>query len=787
MRLTALLAFAALASTLAADPLSKSLEIDFYREVPNRNIKGLAVRSDGRLLVGPTVRELPGSIPADLLWTFVRAGDDKAWLVGTGPDGKIFRVNTDVRGDYRADLAVDLDATHVFALCALDGDAFLAGTSPQGTLNLVRGGKLVASVALPADSIFAITLLPKDPGTALVATGNPGRIYRVDLAKFEAARDLRAREAANANPAAKEKTASASSAVPTTPSVGRLSTAELAQHGITLFGEIRDRNVRSLLALADGRVIAGSAPKGNVYAFPAAGGAPLLLLENREAETTDLLADADGSFYAAITFSGASGESRVNRPGPSPAVAAKPDAPQDDAAEAARAEKFSGRAQLVYFPAGGLPETVVARAGAAFYRLTWHEDAANRWILISGGEQGELLAYAPAERRSINLGAVASAQVNAILPSHTGTRGLFHLLRNNASGLSQLNFSESTDRSLETRKLDLGVASEIGQVRFARLDGAAAERVRVALRTSFGSDELEGWTEWTELKPTDGGWFAPGLRGRYVQLRVTWKFLLGAEPNIDKATLFHLPQNRRPQLNDFRIFPVNLGLVPAPDAAPAMPTMTLGQLLFPLPRETKDDSANKRKGGLLNSPVVPSPGAQIVYWTLADPDDDNLAATFSISPEGKNEWTDLAINTTESFVQFDVSHLPEGRYRSRLAVREQAPRPEAQRLSYTFETDYLTVDRTPPEIVAAKAEHLVGVWRITIDGRDAASLLEGAEVLLNNGPHSTLEQPLDGILDSRRETFVAEFPDAKAANATSAEITLYDKSGNSSATRVPLK
>lgn len=759
MRLaSALLAFGTLAATLAADPLSKQLEIDFYREVPSRNIKGLAVRSDGRLLVGPTVRELPGSIPADLLWTFVRAGDDKAWLVGTGPEGKVFRVNTDVRTDYQAELAVDLDATHVFAVCALEGDAFLAGTSPQGTLNLVRGGKLVASVALPADSIFDITLLPKDATTALVATGNPGRIYRVDLAKFAAAGEAK----------------------------GKLAASELAKHGITTFGEIRDRNVRSLLALGDGHVIAGSAPKGNVYAFPAAGGAPLLLLENREAETTDLLADGDSSFYAAVTFSGASGESRLNRTPATPA-AAKPDAPADDAADAARNEKFTGRAQLVYFPAGGLPETVAARPGTAFYRLTWHEDGANRWILISGGEQGELLAYAPAERRSVNLGAVPSAQVNAILPSHTGARGQFHLLRNNASGLSQLNFSESVDRSLETRKLDLGVASEIGQVRFARLEGAAADRVRVALRTSFGSDELEGWTDWTELKPLDGGWFAPGLRGRYVQLRVTWKFLLGAEPNIDKATLFHLPQNRRPQLNDFRIFPANLGLVPAPETAPAMPTMTLGQLLFPSPRETKDDGASKRKGGLLNSPVVPAPGAQIVYWTLADPDDDNLAATFSISPEGKDEWTDLAINATDSFVQFDVSHLPEGRYRSRLAVREQAPRPEAQRLSYTFETDYLTVDRTPPEILDAKVEHIGGAWRITIDGRDGLSLLEGAEFVLNNGARLTLEQPADGILDSRRETFVAEFTDAKAANATSVEITLYDKSGNSAARRVPLK
>lgn len=760
MRLFSALALTLVAAApLSAEPLSKSLEIDFYREVPNRNLKGFAVRSDGRLLVGPTLRDLPGAIPADLLWTFVRAGDDKAWLVGTGPEGKVFRVNTEARTDQPTELAIDLAATHVFALCALEGDAFLAGTSPQGTLALVRGGKVVASAVLPADSIFDIAKLPGKTPALLVATGNPGRIYRVDLEKFAAAGEVKA----------------------------KLTTAaELEKHGLTLFGEIRDRNVRRLLALADGRVIAGSAPKGNVYAFPAAGGAPLLLLENRDAEITDLLADKDGAFYAAVTLSGTTGEARVNRtPSTPPAAAAKP----DDAAEndPTRAEKFSGRAQLVHFPSDALPETVVSRPNTAFYRLAWLDDAKTRWVLISGGEQGEIVAYSPSERRSLNLGAVSSAQVNAILPSRTGATGTFHLLRNNAAGLSQLSFAESADRSLETRKLDLGVAADLGQVRFARLDGAATERVRVALRTSFGSDELEGWGTWTELKPADGGWFAPGLRGRYVQLRVTWSFQLGATPDIDKATLFYLPQNRRPQLTDFRIFPANLGLLPSADTATVNSSMTLGQLLFPSPRDSKDESGGKRKGGLMNSPVVPAPGAQIVYWTLTDADDDNVSATFSISPEGKDEWTDLAIDTADSYVQFDVSHLPEGRYRSRLTAREQAPRPEAQRLSYAFETDYLTVDRTRPELLDAKVEHVGGAWRIAVEGRDALSLLEGAEFVLNNGTRATLEQPADGILDSQRETFVAEFTDARAAGATSVEITLYDKSGNSAARRLPLK
>lgn len=743
---------------LSAQPLSRTVEVDFFRDAPGRNLRGLAVRSDGRVLAGPTQRELPGTLPAEILWSLAPTADGRRWLIGTGPDGKVLEVNTDVRGDFQAEVAADLDATHVFSVLPLPDGGFLAGTSPQGTLALVRGGKAVASVALPADSILDLVPAPGADGAVLVATGNPGRIYRVDLAAF-----------------AQAGTAAA-----------KADDAALSRAGITRFGEVRDRNVRRLLVLGDGRVIAGSAPKGNVYAFPAAGGAPRILLENREAEVTDLLADGPAAFYAALTLGGASGESRVNRPAPAaPAPGAPPAAtPPPETTDTERAEKFAGRAQLVHFPAAGLPEVVMSRANTAFYALAWHEEQSRRWVLVAGGEQGELAAYAPAERRSYALGAAPSAQVNALRLSQAGTKGLFHLLRNNPAGLSQLNFFSASERRLDTRKLDLGVPAELGQVRFAAIAGPA-DLVRVAARTSFGSDELEGWSEWTPLAPTDGGWYAPGLRGRWVQLRVSHARAVLDPPVVDKATLHFLPQNRRPQLTDFRILPAGLGLVPVNEPNPASATTTLGQVLFPNPREGKEDA--RRKGGVLNSPVVPAPGAQVVYWTVSDPDEDNLAATFALAPEGTETWTDLAVDTSESYVQFEVGHLPEGRYRSRLTVRELAPRPADQRLTHVFETDVLVVDRTPPEIAAASVERVADGWRVTVAGLDQTSLLEGAEFVLNNGVRAAVEQPADGIRDSRRETFVAEFPAAPAAGATSVEILLYDRTGNSASRRLPLR
>jgi hypothetical protein len=254
--------------------------------------------------------------------------------------------------------------------------------------------------------------------------------------------------------------------------------------------------------------------------------------------------------------------------------------------------------------------------------------------------------------------------------------------------------------------------------------------------------------------------------------------------DIDKATLAYQTQNHRPQLNDFRIFPPNLALVPMPES-PSPQSSTLGQILFPTP--LKDESGEKRKGSLLGSQVIPQDGNQIIYWNVTDSDGDTLAYTLSLRPENGEVWTDLAVGIRESYVQFDLSAFPEGVYHTRLTVQEQAPRPAPQRLSYVFEADSLTIDRTPPEITAASVERRDDRLLVTVDGHDKTSLLEGAEFILNNGVREQVEHPADGLLDGKTERFIAEFPAPKTAGATSVEINLYDQSGNHSTRRLPLK
>lgn len=744
------------ACALRGEPLSKKFEIDFYRDVPSRNLKGLATRADGRLVAGPVLTDLAGTAPADLLWCLEPSAEAGKWLVGTGPDGRIFEVTLDpIQSSYTTREFAKLDDPQVFALRRLSDGSVLAGTSPKGALYLLRAGKTVARVTLPVDSIF--DLLALDHQTVLVATGNPGRLYRLDLAKF------------SASGVTADKTADSKL---------------LAERGLTLFGEVRDRNVRRVVRLPDGRVIAGSAPKGNVYAFPPGGGAPSILQENRDAEVTDLLPQPNGDLYATVVFAGGAGETRINRPKPaagsSPAPAPISDPPMELLVAPTAPEKFSGRSALVWFPAGGFPETLVTRSNLAFYRVARRGDT----LLLAGGDSGDMLGYDLQTRSSLTFAGSAAAQLNG-LAEIAGAPGRFLLLKNNAPGFALLDFVANGPREAETRRLDLGVPAALGAVRFNRLRALDPAQLTLALKTNFGSDDIEGWSDWLPLAGADGGWQGTALRGRYVKLRVQLPAGAIGAVELDKATLFHLPQNRRPLLVDFRVVSPNYGLIPSPDSPPS-PVVSLAQLLGRgAPAAAGGDSADdKKKGAFLNSQIVPQTGMQIVLWTVNDLDGDNLDFTFSIRHDGETAWTDLVVASHDSYAQFDTSHLAEGLYFTRLTASEQAPRLAPDRLTTTFETDDLMVDRTPPTMLEATAQREGDILRLTVHGRDALSLLDGAEFDFNNGVRETVEQPVDGILDGREESFVLEIPLAQVSNATSVEVLLYDAAGNNSARRI---
>ena len=722
----------------AAEPLSKSYTVDFYRDVPSRNLKGLATRSDGRLVAGPTLIDLEGPPLPPLLWCLESAPHDR-WYVGTGPNGKIVELSLDRNRHYSVHDVISLPEQQVFVVKTLSDGSILAGTSPEGGLFLIRQNQIVAQVLLPADSVFDIALRGNN---AYVATGSPAKIYTVDLKKFSSTGIDKNRSR---------------------------DVAALAGKGIHVLGEVRDRNLRRLAWVGD-RLVAGSSPKGNIYSFSSQGGAPELLQENHEAEVSSFLPQSDGSFFATLIFSSNTADTRIAHP----AAHGTDSAPETSTA----VERFSGHSAAVYFPKDGFPETVVSRTGVAFYTMERHGDD----LIFGGGEQGDFLGFDLLARESLSFAGSDSAQLNALAPlvetsSHSaaGDPSAYLALRNNVSGIAILDFAATGLRSAETRRLDLGVPARVGTLRIARVRAVAAEQIKIDYRTSLGTDEIEGWSGWNNTERLADGWLAKDARAKEIRFRIQFPET-ASNFELDDASLFYLPQDRRPQLAEFRVAPPNFYLLPANESAST--SITLGQLM--------SEQGEHRRSNFNNNNVVPAPGNQLIIWNVTDPDNDVVACTFSIQREGSSHWDDVAVNNREGFVQFDTTHFEDGIYQTRLTAAEQAPRPENERLTVTFLTDDLVIDHTPPVISDVNARREGDRLRISVSGHDALSLLESAEFIFNNGVHEAVAQPADGIRDSQTETFVLEIPLSKVAGATSVQVLLSDAADNSSARSLPL-
>jgi hypothetical protein len=435
-------------------------------------------------------------------------------------------------------------------------------------------------------------------------------------------------------------------------------------------------------------------------------------------------------------------------------------------------ERFAGRSTLQWFAPDGFPEALMSRPGVAFYRMARMGDV----LLVSGGELGEMSGFDLKSRYSLTFAGSASAQVNALEPV-PGSQGKFFAIRNNAPGFALLDFSAAAARTAQTKRVDLGAPARLGALRFNRVRDLGPGELSISVRTTNGAAETDGWSPWVPMADADG-WRAAAPAARYAEFKLSLPAASAQTLELDKASLYFLTQNHRPQLQDFRVLSPNFAIVVPPEMPPPVVT-TVGQLI-----QSGEQAAHKP--GFNGSQVVASPGTRVVFWTVNDPDGDNLLYTFSIRHDGDAAWTDLSVDSKESYVQFDTLHLQEGTWFTRLVARQAAPRPEAERLSVTFETDDLVVDHTPPVIEEASARRDADRLVVTIRGRDALSLLDSAEFTFNNGVHEVVEQPADGILDGREETFVLELPIARLSGATSVEVTLYDSAGNGASRRLGL-
>src|SRR5258705_12375415 len=208
--------------------------------------RGVSISDTGMLMLAPKLTEIFNTEQA-FVWASAVDAQGNVYL-GTGHDGKIFKVSADGRGALFYD-AAELDVT---ALAAGKDGALYAGTSPDGKVYRITADGHAEVFFDPADKyIWSLAVL--NDGSLSVGTGDNGRLYRV--------------RAAGAQPES------------------------------SLLIATNQTHVISLAVTAQGDLIAGTDPGGLVLRISPDGKA-FALFDARLREIHALAPAADGSIYA---------------------------------------------------------------------------------------------------------------------------------------------------------------------------------------------------------------------------------------------------------------------------------------------------------------------------------------------------------------------------------------------------------------------------------------------------------------------------------------------------------
>jgi hypothetical protein len=166
----AALLLAAGASLHASSPkfFTAGTQADFLKG----EVENLSIDSRGHLLLGPAT-ELVYETPAPFLWTIAAAADG-ALFIGTGNDGRVFKVDAQGKGAP----FFDAQELEVHAVAPTQDGGLYVATSPDGKIYKVdRTGN--ATTFFDPSEKYIWAMVADRRGNVYAATGEGGVIYRI--------------------------------------------------------------------------------------------------------------------------------------------------------------------------------------------------------------------------------------------------------------------------------------------------------------------------------------------------------------------------------------------------------------------------------------------------------------------------------------------------------------------------------------------------------------------------------------------------------------------------------
>jgi hypothetical protein len=673
-----------------------------YDDFRKGKLNNVSLTSDDELVLAPRF-DMVFNTEQTLIWSAVADSKGNVYL-GTGHDGKIFKVDPSGKGLLIADLA-ELD---VLALAVDSKDVLYAGTSPDGKVYRIEPGGTPAPFYDP-DVKYIWSLIFDKQGRLLVGTGDKGVIYRV-------------------TPDGKGES----------------------------FYDTDETHIISMALDQDGNLIAGGDPKGYVYRISPEGKA-FVLYDSGMREVHSVAVGPNGTIYASV-ISGEPGLAPV--PAPAPASPDRPSGAQPSVsvtigststAEAqdiqviepldqvspqtprVQTRRSDGNAQSLVLEI--LPDGVVNTLWRSREEMVFAVLPHAGKLLFSTGAQGRI--YAMDGTRSATL-LLESTEEQTTRLIEAGNR--VYAASANIGKLFSIGDALATSGTFESNVKDTDAISSWGKLLWKAEN---QNLIQISTRSGNTSAPDKTWSDWATVD-ANGATTSP--KARFIQWKGVLKTDGSKSPRLASVRVPYLQQNFRPEVTNVDILPSGVALQKVP--------LTTGNNVNP------NDPAAVRANARAGQPALPripprrtpQRGAQSFQWTATDKNQDTL--TYDLFYRGENErtWKILKKDLDDNFYTINSDTLPDGTYSVRVVASDEPSNPADLALKGDMESRPFVIDNTPP-VVTIKLENIEKQRvRVAIEAVDQTSTLNQAEVAVDTGDWRAVF-PKDGIIDSKSESF----------------------------------
>ncbi|MEP6849814.1 MAG: hypothetical protein ABI999_13240 [Acidobacteriota bacterium] len=718
-------------SLKAADP--SIWTVDSRSDVIKGDARGVSIDQNGTITLASKLTEVFRT-EQPYIWSSAADAAGNVYL-GTGGDGKIFKVDASGRGS----LLTDLNELNVSALVIGRSGELFAATSPDGKVYKIdASGK--ADVYFEPQEKYIWSLAVLADGSLAVGTGDNGKIYRVKATG--AARDS------------------------------------------SLFFDSGETHIISLVADKQGNLYAGTDSNGLVIRF-SSDGKPFALLDSPLREIHDLAIGPDGSVYAlalgdsvapattvtaTATTSSATETKTVGADKPG---AASPEPPQKSRYD------LSGAKSAVYriVPDGG---TEIIWSSAAVSGFSLFANQTGNGVMIGTSDKGRIYNVTNEGRETLALQTEAN-QISTII--NAGQK-LFATSSNQGT-IFQFGPETNAEGTYESAVLDAKNTATWGRI-WWRSGGM------VQLQTRSGNTEKPDatWSDWSAGYTDQKGAQISSPKAKYLQ----WRALLrsggqqvsfnsgsnggsvsGSSASISEVSVSFLARNIAPEVLSIQILPTNVGLASNPPIQ-IDPNIELSGL----------DPATF---GIPNAAIPPRKifqrSAVSIQWTAEDRNGDKMVYDVYYREVSETVFKLLREKVTDNFFTVDGQSLADGRYVFKIVAKDAPSNPDGA-LSGERTSEPIDVDNTPPVVVGIGQPQPAGdKTRIVFEATDASSYLTRAEYSVNGGEWQTVYAD-DGISDSPRERYTIDLP-LRSPGEYSVTLRAYDVNSNSGNARVVIK